>query len=56
MGEQDMNQTSAQEPKMAKFKLHWLDGSTEIVEGYDVADAFRRAGYAGGAIRALDWY
>jgi len=41
---------------MKKFKIHWLTGSTEIIEGYDIADAFRRAGYGGGANRAVDWY
>ncbi len=42
---------------MKKFKLHWLcEPKEQIVEGYDIADAFRRAGYGGGAINALDWY
>ena len=41
---------------MKKFILFWLDGKTEEVSGYDIADAFRRAGYGGGAIRALDYY
>jgi hypothetical protein len=41
---------------MKKFKLHWLGGDTEIVEGNTIADAFARAGYGGGAIRALDWF
>jgi hypothetical protein len=41
---------------MKRFKLHWIGGDTEIVDGTDIADAFRRAGYGGGAIRALDWY
>lgn len=41
---------------MKKFVLYWLDGKTETVEGSDIADAFRRAGYGGGAIRALDWF
>lgn len=27
-----------------------------MVEGTDVADAMRRAGYGGGALRALDYY
>jgi len=45
-----------------KFRLHWLDGKTEEVTGWGeterkaVADAFRCAGYGGGAIRALDYY
>jgi hypothetical protein len=41
---------------MKKFLLVWLDGKTEEVSGVDIADAFRRAGYGGGAIRALDYY
>lgn len=41
---------------MKKFKLFWLGGQEEIVEGNDIADAFRHAGYGGGAIRALDYY
>lgn len=41
---------------MRKFRLHWLSGKNEDVEGYDIADAFRRAGYGGGAINALDYY
>ena len=41
---------------MKKYKLYWLDGTTEIVEGYDIADAFRRAGYGEGAIVILDYY
>ena len=39
---------------MKTFILHWLDGSTEEVIGTDIANAFARAGYGGGAINALD--
>ena len=39
-----------------RFKLHWLDGSTTIVNGYDIKDAFTMAGYGGGAVRALDYW
>ena len=44
------------------FRFHWLskkaDGTPHINEGYgrDVADAFSRLGFGGGAIRALDYY
>lgn len=38
------------------FILHWLDGSKEKIRGTSIADAFRNAGYGGGAINALDWY
>ena len=41
---------------MKKFRLYWLDGKTEVVEGSDIADAFSKAGYGGGAIQALDFY
>jgi hypothetical protein len=41
---------------MKRFRLFWLDKTMEDIEGNDIADAFRRAGYGGGAIRALDYY
>ena len=41
---------------MKTFRLYWLDGKTEIVEGETIAKAFSNAGYGGGAIRALDYY
>lgn len=41
---------------MQKFRLHWLDGKTEIVEGNYIADACRRAGIGNGALPALDYY
>lgn len=39
-----------------KFVLYWLSGSHEVVDGNDIADAFSRAGYGAGAMRALDFY
>ena len=42
--------------KLRRFRLYWLDGKTEIVEGDGPADAMNRAGYGGGAVRALDYY
>lgn len=42
--------------KEKTFLLHWLDGKTTEVHGYDIAHAFSMAGYGGGAIRALDYY
>jgi hypothetical protein len=39
---------------MSKFKLHWLDGRTEILTGDSIKDAFTGAGYGEGALRALD--
>lgn len=41
---------------MKKYKLYWLDGHTEIIEGHDVVDAFNRAGIGRGALPALDYY
>lgn len=41
---------------MKTFILHWLTGKPEIVKGNDIADAVRKAGYGGGALRALDYY
>lgn len=39
-----------------KFKLYWLTGDEEVVEGNDIADAFSKAGYGAGAIGALDYF
>lgn len=46
---------------MKTFKLYWLTKTkgvqdTEEIKGDNIADAFRRAGYGGGAINALDYY
>jgi hypothetical protein len=41
---------------MTQFILHWLGGKIETVEGFDIADACRRAGIGGGALAALDYY
>lgn len=41
---------------MRTFKLHWLDGSIELVYGNTIAEAFTLAGYGGGALAALDYY
>lgn len=38
------------------FTLYWRTGRREIVHGKDPADAMNRAGYGGGAVRALDLY
>jgi hypothetical protein len=42
--------------KLKKFKLVWVTGQTEIIEGNDIWDAFRRAGIGRGALIALDYY
>jgi hypothetical protein len=41
---------------MRRFKIFWLDGTVETITGDSIADAFMKAGYGGGAIRALDYY
>ena len=41
---------------MNTYILYWLDGNKEKVRGTSIADAFRRAGYGGGALAALDFY
>lgn len=38
------------------FTLYWLDGKRELVRGPTPAEAMSRAGYGGGALRALDFY
>jgi hypothetical protein len=38
------------------FKLHWLTNEKEIIHGTSIADAFTKAGYGAGALRALDYY
>lgn len=38
------------------YILHWLGGKTEEVKGETIADAFTKAGYGAGALRALDYY
>ena len=44
------------QPAMTTFRFHWRDGKISEGAGYDVAHAFSRLGYGGGAIRALDYY
>ncbi len=42
--------------EIKKFKIHWLGNSKpEEISGKDMADAFTRAGYSAGAVRAVDW-
>lgn len=35
--------------------IYWLDGKKTEIKGKDEIDAFSRAGYGGGAIRAIDF-
>ena len=39
-----------------EFTIFWLTGDTEIVEGDSISEAFKSAGYSGGAINAIDFY
>ncbi|HWT40245.1 MAG TPA: hypothetical protein VN081_03165 [Dongiaceae bacterium] len=39
-----------------RFKIYWLDGSSEVVSGDTVADGMTNAGYGRGAVSAIDWY
>ena len=41
---------------MQRYKIHWLGGKTEIVEGEDIADACKNAGIGGEAPLAMDYY
>ncbi len=41
---------------MSKFTVFWRHGRRDVFEGRDIADAFSRAGYGGGAIRVVDFY
>ena len=41
---------------MKKFRLHWLDGKTEVVEGLNITNACQNAGIGNGALKALDYY
>jgi len=41
---------------MVKYKLYWLDGKTEKIEGLTLADAFSKTGYGAGALLALDYW
>jgi len=38
------------------YRFHWRSGEPSEGRGRDVADAFGRLGYGGGAIAALDYY
>lgn len=40
----------------SKFTFFWRDGKREVLAGSDAADALSRAGYGGGALRALDFH
>lgn len=41
---------------MNKFTLFWIDGKSEVIQGAEIADAFRRSGYGNGDRKLLDFY
>lgn len=41
---------------MKQFRLYWLGGQTEVIEGKDFADACRKAGLGAIALSVLDFY
>jgi hypothetical protein len=41
---------------MKKFVVFWLSGSTSILEGVTITDAFRNAGYGVGVLAGVDFY
>jgi len=38
------------------FYIYWRDGKKQKMQGRDIADAFSKAGFGGGAINAVDFY
>lgn len=38
------------------FTIYWLDGRRIVISGQTIEDAFTKAGYGLGAVRAVDWY
>ena len=38
------------------YKLHWLDGKTEVIRGLSASEAINMAGIGRGALHALDYY
>lgn len=48
--------TSEKDTQEKLYRFHWGDKKVDESKGYSVADAFRRLGYGGGALRALDYW
>ena len=42
--------------KKRTFTFYWLDGHKDVSDGYNVADAFSKLGFGGGATATLDFY
>lgn len=41
---------------MRTFIIHWLNNTTSKIRGYDIADAFNKAGYGYGYLSEIDWW
>lgn len=41
---------------MKNFIIYWFDGTTSSIKGNSIEDAFTKAGYGAGAVRAVDFY
>ena len=41
---------------MKKFRLYWLDGKVEDIEGPTISMALNNFGYGLGAMKALDYW
>jgi hypothetical protein len=39
-----------------QFRLYWLGGQTEVIEGKDYPDACKKAGLGARALSVLDFY
>lgn len=42
--------------KIRTFRLVWANGEIEIIKGTSIVDAYTRAGYSYGSLKALDYY
>ena len=45
-----------EESILKDYTFYWLDGKKEVLEGETPSDAFIRAGYGAGALRAVDFF
>ena len=55
MGEQ-INKAGIKVVKTKKYTFFWLDGTVNVYEGTDPANALNNAGYGQGALGALDFH
>jgi hypothetical protein len=38
------------------YRIYWLSGAVELIQGLNITDALLRKGYGSGAIMALEFY